>query len=330
MIGCLGTQLTNSNFVTSKSLLPSERQAASFAQRKKQELLRLQGAHKRNALSSVRAASDTSKTSSSIQKPDVDITNEDVTKESWLPLPPVNDDTFSGEVLRMLTSRKYRNQFPVTDAKIRWLARDTKPLGQPYTLTHPHYDPFWLVAHAIISFVDSAGLLLEFGVAHGSSATLAGGILKKLANQTRQYYGFDTFAGLPEDWGQFGKGAFAYDPKGGGLPPVPDNVPLIKGLFSDTLRPFLEEHPGPAAFINIDCDLYTGARGVLKDLRSRVIPGTILHFHEINVQVEDPTKSQELRALKEWLQEEGQGVKLELLDVVAWGEAAILRVVSVP
>lgn len=258
------------------------------------------------------------------EQPDIDITKEDVTQESWLPLPPVNNDTFSGEVLRMLGSRKYRDQFPVADAKIRWLARDTKPLGQPYTLTHPHYDPFWLVAHAITSFVNSTGLLLEFGVAHGSSATLAGGILKKLSNPKRQYYGFDTFTGLPEAWGQFAKGAFAYDPNGG-LPPVPDNVPLIKGLFSDTLGPFLEDHSGPAAFINIDCDLYTGARGILKDLRSRVIPGTILHFHELN-----QPESQELRALKEWLQEEGKGVELELLNTVAWGEAAILRVVSVP
>merc|ERR1712228_111008 len=94
-------------------------------------------------------------------------------------------------------------------------------------------------------------------------------------------YGFDTFTGLPEDWGQFKKGSFAFDPSGK-LPPVPDNVQLVKGLFSDTLPGFLEQHPGPAAWINVDCDIYAGAVYILRQLRDRMRPGTLIHFHEIN------------------------------------------------
>jgi hypothetical protein len=52
-------------------------------------------------------------------------------------------------------------------------------------------------------------------------------------------YGFDTFTGLPEPWrNKFEKGMF--DRKGT-LPLVSANVSLIKGLFDDTLKPFLED-----------------------------------------------------------------------------------------
>jgi len=62
-------------------------------------------------------------------------------------------------------------------------------------------------------------------------------------------YGFDTFSGLPEAWEQ-GAGGDTFDAGAfdlaGKLPAVPANARLVKGLFSDTLPPFLMELRGGA------------------------------------------------------------------------------------
>lgn len=232
---------------------------------------------------------------------------------------------FVDEMMGLLADRPYMTVCcPKSEADVLRVGASIRPLNQIYDHSHPHYDAFWLVAYSLLDLVQPDGLLLEFGVAQGSSATLAGGILSQSSHPSRTYYGFDVFTGLPEAWGQFSKGAFA-NPNGE-LPPVPANVHLVKGLFNDTLPAFLAEHPGPAAFINIDCDLYTGAIEVLRDLRSRMIPGTILHFHEID----QVGVSQELKALNSFLQHEGRGMQLEMLNSVAWGEAAVFRVVATP
>jgi hypothetical protein len=187
---------------------------------------------------------------------------------------------------------------------------------------HPQYKSFLLVAHAIADYIPPDGLIMEFGVASGGSIVLTAGILKAKQDQ-RTAYGFDTFTGLPEDWGGFKKGAFAYD-KSGKLPPVPKGVVLIKGLFDVSLPKFLKAHTEPAAFINIDCDLYAGAIAVLRLLEPRMRPGTILHFHELN----QPDFADELKALADFLHDH-PNIKLELLNVYAHGEAALMRVVSV-
>jgi hypothetical protein len=62
-------------------------------------------------------------------------------------------------------------------------------------------------------------------------------------------FGFDTFSGLPEAWEQ-GAGGDTFDAGAfdlaGRLPAVPANARLVKGLFADTLPPFLMELRGGA------------------------------------------------------------------------------------
>jgi len=99
----------------------------------------------------------------------------------------------------------------------------------------------------------------------------------------RKVYGFDTFEGLPEDWrNKFKKGHF--DCKGK-LPRVNANVKLVKGLFQDTLEPFLAEHSGPedshVAVAHLDADLYSATIYVLRVLAPRIVPGTMLVFDEL-------------------------------------------------
>jgi hypothetical protein len=118
------------------------------------------------------------------------------------------------------------------------------------------------------------GLIMEFGVFDGASLT-------KIAASTEQdVHGFDSFEGLPEDWTHFQKkGRFSLS----GVPPqlsATNNVTLHKGWFEDTLPGFLAQHPGPARFVHLDCDLYSSTTTVLGLLADRIVPGTVLVFDE--------------------------------------------------
>jgi len=118
------------------------------------------------------------------------------------------------------------------------------------------------------------GLVLEFGVASGSTLRVWSNALTP-----REVWGFDTFTGLPMDWGTaHKKGDF------GNRGLVPDGLPpgcaCVVGLFEETLQPFLEVHWQHAAFVHFDCDLYESADFVLRALEKRFVPGTVLAFDE--------------------------------------------------
>jgi len=46
------------------------------------------------------------------------------------------------------------------------------------------------------------------------------------------------------------------------------------------LPPFVESHRGPAAFVHIDCDLYSSTATVFEHLGPRIVPGSVLVFDE--------------------------------------------------
>jgi tetratricopeptide (TPR) repeat protein len=116
------------------------------------------------------------------------------------------------------------------------------------------------------------GLLAEFGVRRGTS-------IRVLAGETAEtVHGFDSFVGLPEPWVKAPAGVLT---AGGDLPEVPANVTLHAGWFEDSLPPFLAAHSGPLRFANIDCDIYSSTRTVLRALAERIRPGTILLFDEL-------------------------------------------------
>lgn len=123
------------------------------------------------------------------------------------------------------------------------------------------------------------GLILEFGAGGGSS-------LRTLAEAVspRPVFGFDWFNGLPEDWvtsqGLYHpRGCYRCDP------PVdlPRNALLVRGLFEETLSPFLKLFFDPVAFVHVDCDLYRSASFVLMTLCDR-LDGAIIAFDEFEGQ----------------------------------------------
>jgi hypothetical protein len=117
-----------------------------------------------------------------------------------------------------------------------------------------------------------AGYYLEFGVYKGGTI----GFIADQVGSSQLVHGFDSFRGLQEPWSGDG---FSFDLRGS-LPKVPGNVILHPGFFADTLPGWLEQNPGPVAFIHIDSDLYEPARCVFEHLQGCIVPGTIIVFDE--------------------------------------------------
>lgn len=169
-------------------------------------------------------------------------------------------------------------------------------LNLAYSLTHERPPP--------------ASLWAEFGVFMGNSVNISSQIRQKLDGGT--VHGFDTFTGLPETWGHVKQGTFSL---GGALPPVNPNVVLHKGLFSETLPPFLASWTGEkrVGYVNVDMDLYAGAMDVLNHLGPWMANGTLLHFHELVHASEDGRGGgkhkglpmDEAKALLDWLTQNG-------------------------
>jgi tetratricopeptide (TPR) repeat protein len=136
-----------------------------------------------------------------------------------------------------------------------------KLLGSGYTVLKKAYEAMSL----------QHGLILEFGVRHGTS-------IRQLASfNTKPIYGFDSFEGLPEDWHQESKEVYSTKGK---IPKVPPHVTLMAGWFEETLPVFLEKHEEDVALINIDCDIYSSTKTVLDLLSPRIKKGTIIIFDE--------------------------------------------------
>jgi hypothetical protein len=119
-----------------------------------------------------------------------------------------------------------------------------------------------------------AGLALEFGVYKGVTINH----LARLAPD-QQFFGFDSFLGLPEQWSGNRYSQLNFDRKGK-IPKVPSNVTIVEGWFHETLPSFLAKHNEPIAFMHIDCDIYSSTKTVLDLTAGRLAPGAVLVFDE--------------------------------------------------
>jgi hypothetical protein len=137
------------------------------------------------------------------------------------------------------------------------------------------------------------GLLLEFGVYKAAT-------INYFAAQAgnRQWHGFDSFEGLPDEWGGNEKAAGAFSLKGK-LPAVKRNVILHKGWFDQTLPPFLQTVEEKIAFVHLDADLYASTLSVLKSIAPFLQTGTLLLFDEYFGQI--GWREGEHKALSDWL-----------------------------
>lgn len=120
---------------------------------------------------------------------------------------------------------------------------------------------------------------LEFGVYNGTSFKWW---VKQNTNAQSAFYGFDTFEGLPEDWGVFKKGEMS-----SGIPELDDpRVTFVKGLFQQSVPPFLKQaglDNGKRKVIHMDADLFTSTLFALTSLAPYLKKGDIIMFDEFNV-----------------------------------------------
>lgn len=120
---------------------------------------------------------------------------------------------------------------------------------------------------------------LEFGVCGGHSFFWW---MEKNQHPGSKFFGFDTFEGLPENWGPFKKGDM-----NAGLPELTDKRgKFYKGLFQQTLFPFLDEYDlnnGRRKVIHMDADLFSSTLYTLTSLARYLKEGDIIFFDEFNV-----------------------------------------------
>jgi hypothetical protein len=120
---------------------------------------------------------------------------------------------------------------------------------------------------------------LEFGVANGQSFKWW---VNRLQNEDNRFYGFDTFEGLPENWGVYKKGDMDSD-----IPVLDDKrILFIKGLFQETLPKFLQDNyieKGRRKIIHMDADLFSSTLFTLTSLAPYLNKGDIIFFDEFNV-----------------------------------------------
>lgn len=131
---------------------------------------------------------------------------------------------------------------------------------------------------------------LEFGVSKGVSIRWWADHIK---DEKSRFYGFDTFTGLPEDWGSFKKGDMDNNNE---IPDLNDSrCKFYQGLFQQTLPRFLTDwSAGTRKIIHMDADLYTSTLFVLTSLSHILKKGDIIIFDEFNVPMH------EFKAFSEW------------------------------
>ena len=145
------------------------------------------------------------------------------------------------------------------------------------------------------------GIWMEFGVYSGKTINYFSNFTDNII------YGFDSFEGLPEFWREyFPKGAISANGK---LPKVNKNVQLIKGLFQDTLLPFLKDiKMNTVSFVHIDSDLYSSCKYVLNTLIPYFKDSCIILFDEL---FNYPGyENGELKAINEFMIENKNSFKL--------------------
>ena len=120
---------------------------------------------------------------------------------------------------------------------------------------------------------------LEFGVAGGASFNWW---MHQNTHPGSRFYGFDTFTGLPEDFGSYKKGTFA---SGNELPSITDSRgQFFQGLFQQTLPGFLKTFDNSnKLIIMLDADLYTATLFTLASLAPFLKKGDIILFDEFSV-----------------------------------------------
>ena len=166
----------------------------------------------------------------------------------------------------------------ISDNKSKFLIENKISLTRDYSKRYDLYEQissYYQVQNKKLAY-------LEFGVASGNSFKWW---VSKNENAHSRFFGFDTFEGLPEDWGGFfKKGDMTYS-----VPELHDERGLfVKGLFQDTLTDIISKNiddlsSSDIRIIHCDADLYSATIFALSQMYPLLRKGDIIMFDEFNV-----------------------------------------------
>ena len=194
--------------------------------------------------------------------------------------------------------------------------RETLDYIKENMIDAPFYEKHPQLVNYVLDQVATDGHYLEFGVGRGKSMRWIG------SKVSGPVHGFDSFEGIPEYWNGNPTGAFAQKK----LPKVPPNVELHVGMFDATLPSFLSAHPGPVAFLHVDCDLYSSTCTIFAGLGDRLQPGAIVLFDEyFNFH---RWRQHEFKGFQEFVAR--SGVEYEYIAFSVTGQQAAVRILSNP
>lgn len=119
----------------------------------------------------------------------------------------------------------------------------------------------------------------EFGVSSGHSFKWW---LNHNKNSHSNFFGFDSFEGLPEKFGHFQEGAMAATMES--LDINDSRASFYKGLFQDTLIPFLDQYKNDKRkIIHMDADIFSATIFSLSQMYRVLNEGDIILFDEFAV-----------------------------------------------
>ena len=107
-------------------------------------------------------------------------------------------------------------------------------------------------------------------------------------------FGFDSFQGLPEDWGVVPRGTYS---SRGRVPDI-ENAKFVVGEFAATLPDFFNGKQPMAGLMNFDADLYSSTITALSNARPVIDRQTTLVFDEFIVN--NNWEQDEFKALNEF------------------------------
>jgi len=169
----------------------------------------------------------------------------------------------------------YLAQFSSWVSKNRKISYNDFPSKWNYEKRYPFYK--WVMEKE--NLIAATINYIEFGVADGHSFRW---FLQQNTNSASRFYGFDTFTGLPEDFGTYKKGTFNTNNK---IPEIADSrIKFYQGLFQQTVPGFLPElNNNKTNVVMMDADLYSATLYTLTTMAPFFKKGDIIFFDEFAV-----------------------------------------------
>lgn len=169
----------------------------------------------------------------------------------------------------------YLTKFSAWASKSKKVAYNDFPSKWDYTKRYAFYK--WVIDKEFLS--NTAVNYLEFGVANGHSFRW---FVQQNIHPESRFYGFDTFTGLPEDFGVYKKGVFNTNNQ---VPDIADTrVKFFQGLFQQTVPSFiLELNNNKRNVVMMDADLYSATLYALTSIAPFLKKGDIVFFDEFAV-----------------------------------------------